>query len=351
MTGRFTLSEQENRRIYEKSIAPALQECESREKPKIIILAGQPGAGKSKLTAQAEREFDSRGGAVSIDIDALRSEHPDYNRLVRDTPRTAASEVQNDASAWGDRLLADARDQNKNIILDGTLKDPQKAETLVRDFKRSGYEVEVRAMAVSKETSELGVYERYENAMKNAPGAARWVPEDVRNDAYEGMPRAIDRLESQEDPEMRADRIRVYGRAPDAAGEPTCLHDSQAPSNVEKSASESIEAERGRVVELDEQKIRHDKWMEICEQIKTRDPYLEEPENRRAFELADREREAKDHLINMDETVYYSTDYECSAEEFERDRQSKLKDGAVSRDLDVSREADGPDKDGHSPER
>lgn len=349
--GAHDLTQKQNESLYRNRIQPALSAAESREKPKLVILAGQPGAGKSGLNASAQADMQSQGGAVTVDIDDLRKVHPQYRELIAENPRTAASEVQNDASAWGDRLLADARDQNKNIILDGTLKDPDKAETLVRDFKRSGYEVEVRAMAVSKETSELGVYERYENAMKNAPGAARWVPEEVRNDAYDGMPRAIDRLEAQEDPEMRADRIRVYARAPDAAGEPACLHDSQAPSNVEKSARESIEAERGRVVELDEQKIRHDKWMEICEQIKTRDPYLEEPENRRAFELADREREAKDHLINMDETVYYSTDYECSAEEFERDRQSKLKDGAVSRDLDVSREADGPDKDGHSPER
>ena len=143
----------------------------------------------------------------------------------------------------------------------------------------------------------------------------------------------------------------VYARAPDAAGQPDCLYDSQAPSNVEKTARESTEAERDRIASYEEEKIRHDKWMAICEQIKTRDPYLKEPENRRAFELADREREAKDHLISMEEGVYYSADYECRAEEFERDRQSKLKDGAAVRDVEASRETGEREKDSHSLER
>jgi len=49
--------------------------------------------------------------------------------------------------------------------------------------------------------------------------------------------------------------------------------------------------------------------------------------------------------------VYYSADYECRAEEFERDRQSKLKDGAAVRDVEASRETGEREKDSHSLER
>ena len=176
-------------------------------------------------------------------------------------------------------MLADARDQNKNIILDGTLKDPDKAETLVRDFKRSGYEVEVRAMAVSKETSELGVYERLRERHE---GRARCCALGPRR-GFATTPMTACRVPSTGSKRRKTRRCErtgsgSYARAPDAAGQPDCLYDSQAPSNVEKTARESIEAERDRIASYEEEKIRHDKWMAICEQIKTRDPYLKEPE-------------------------------------------------------------------------
>ncbi|MDR1077022.1 MAG: zeta toxin family protein, partial [Xanthomonadaceae bacterium] len=62
--------------ILEKS---GLDELVTHDKPKAIILAGQPGAGKGNLVDSAIVEH--QGDILPVDPDELRDYHPEVKRL------------------------------------------------------------------------------------------------------------------------------------------------------------------------------------------------------------------------------------------------------------------------------
>ena len=167
--GDLELPRHEHDRILEEQIIPrhfsGSRPAKADDRPKVIILAGQPGAGKGSLAEHAKKEFSAKGGAVAIDVDKLRDYHPAYEGAIKENDRTAAGRVQADAGAWADELRDEAMKRRHNaIIIDATLKSPDKAEDLCRKFKKEGYELEIRAMAVCREDSIQGIYGRYEGA-------------------------------------------------------------------------------------------------------------------------------------------------------------------------------------------
>ena len=86
------------------------------------------------MTAKARAEFaGDPAGHVEIDVDDLRHYHREYSPLMLANDRDAASAVQTDASAWGDALRRRAIKEQRNLIIDGTLKDPSKALTMASD--------------------------------------------------------------------------------------------------------------------------------------------------------------------------------------------------------------------------
>lgn len=189
-------------------------------KPRAIIVAGQPGAGKGSLAKAAREELAADGGSVLIDPDRLRTWHPNY-QLHLENDKTAAERVHADASQWAKELRQDAIEGRRNIVLDATLNDKDKTRELLGQLRKAGYETEVRVLAVHRRDSRQGVYARYENA-KEQGKAARWVPESAQDEAYKGMPIALGHIErngwADKVTVMRRDGTVIYrnGRADSA---------------------------------------------------------------------------------------------------------------------------------------
>jgi hypothetical protein len=227
------------------------------ETPRAIVLAGQSGAGKSVLTRRAEAEFEGKGGAVVIDPDDLRIFHTRYLDHVRDDPQTAADRVHPDASKLADYLRVEATKQRYNLIIDGTLKNPENAEQLCKELKAAGYRVEVWALAVNCRDSQRGVYLRYEEALADPSGdeIPRNVPEAIQLEAYDGMPRSIKAIEHAQ----LADRVSVYRRG-DAT--PIYSNSDTAPGDGHD-ATAMIDKERQRALEPDEKVLAAEEWDRI----------------------------------------------------------------------------------------
>jgi len=266
-----TLSPEAHEAIRQRIARQHLADSAPGEKPRAIILAGQPGAGKSGLKHAALAELSQDGGAVVVDTDELRAEHPAYLALTAADDRTAAGLVQKDAGQWADELTHDSMAQRRNLVIDGTLKNPGNARRLCADLRAQGYDVEVRAIAVSREDSILGVYSRYET-QKARSGSGRWVPESVHDEAYAGLPRSIDALER----EGAVARMTVYRRGEDG---PVEVHAGAG-------AARAFADERARPRTAVELAAREQRWSETMTSIRARDPALAAPENRRAAELA-----------------------------------------------------------------
>ena len=90
-----TLSSKQHKSIFENTIKPAkLDGLEpAKGQPKLFMLGGQPGAGKSEVTNRIRQSQDAKC-LVTIDPDDLRIYHPKYARFVEENPDTAAGRVQ-----------------------------------------------------------------------------------------------------------------------------------------------------------------------------------------------------------------------------------------------------------------
>lgn len=159
-------------------------------RPKAIILAGQPGAGKGGLARTALSEMD--GDAAVIDPDDLRSAHPDARTLRGLKPYTWSGETHSDASRWAQELRADAVAQRKNLVLDTTMPRAD----VIKDLQTKGYDVEIRAVAAHRLESELGVDKRFTDDLDRR-GHGRYVPQEVRSAVYEKLPGTLDDVAKQ----------------------------------------------------------------------------------------------------------------------------------------------------------
>ena len=157
------------------------QQATSVDRPRVIITAGQPGAGKSKVVARAEA--DMGGNVVTIDPDQLREKHPQVEQLRNQHPYTWSGHTHGDASQWATELREAAVAQRKNIILDTTMPRAD----MIQELKALGYEVKVRAIATHRLESELGVDNRFTRDMDRFCHG-RHVPEEVRSAVYKKSP-------------------------------------------------------------------------------------------------------------------------------------------------------------------
>jgi predicted ABC-type ATPase len=259
-TGSDRLSPQRHEAIRRLIGTVHLEQSLPQERPRAIIIAGQPGAGKEGFAKDAQRELAETGGAVLIDPDRLRQWHPSYGRLLREDDKAAAERVHADASQWAKELRRDAIEGRRNIVLDATLNDKDKARELLGQLRNAGYEIEVRALAVHQRDSRQGVHARYENA-KAQGGAARWVPEGAQDEAYNGMPVALGHIERN----GWADKISVVRR------DGTVVYRNERAATATSGLSQiAVLAERARDPTVEEKQRHLRGWDKIRAQMAAR---------------------------------------------------------------------------------
>lgn len=206
-------------RVFADDIIPeiGLNEATPQARPKAIILAGQPGAGKGGLARAASDELSK--DVVKIDPDDLREFHPRINELRTASPYNWSGHTQIDAGAWADELLDTTVAGKKNLIFDTTLSNGQWAtEDLIPKLQAQGYEVEVRAVAAHKLESELGVDQRFTDKLDEL-GHGRYVPAGARDAIYDELPRSLDMIRERTDVPIRIlnrEGVELYDSRTDA---------------------------------------------------------------------------------------------------------------------------------------
>src|SRR3546814_184981 len=149
--------------IYRTEISPDLfASARTAERPTVIVLGGQPGAGKTPMQSLATREFAGRGGIVKIIGDDLRAFLPHYHELQRTNDKTAAFFTDRDSGRLVEMAIADAVQRRVNVLVEGTMRNPDVVAKTLRDFRGAGFETDARALAVSPELSSLGILQRSE---------------------------------------------------------------------------------------------------------------------------------------------------------------------------------------------
>ena len=197
--------EESARRFREQIVPQRLAHGIPQDRPVLVIVAGQPGAGKSVVEDRIRADLG--GGTVTIDADDMRTHHPDYVPLALRNDRLAAPATHPDAARWVEMAKDHCISQRYNVVLSTTLRTPEGAQATIAKFRQAGYRVEVAALAVHEGASRLGVLRRYQRGREDA-GFGRYVPAAFQRDAYPGLLAALDRI----DTDRLADAVRVYRR-------------------------------------------------------------------------------------------------------------------------------------------
>ena len=189
----FRLSPEDHDAIFDDIALFALSTTKPVNHPTAVLLGGQPGAGKAGLSSKALDEFG--GNTIKVDADELRKHHPQYLQLMRQNDRLAADRTHPDAGAWSVKLTNLAIKNRRNLLIDGTMRDPDSLARLCSRLHTAGYRVEARVLAVDPLVSRMSIHMRYE-LQREANGFGRWSNRDKHDQAYAGLPVTVERLES-----------------------------------------------------------------------------------------------------------------------------------------------------------
>jgi len=211
-----TLSRSEHGKILKEQILPdKLGGLEPALRPKMFMLGGQPGAGKTKVREGITKQ-PQYAKALIVDPDELRTYHPRYVEFLKKDPDNAAGRVHPDASKWANELREAAMKIKLDIVLDTTLGgNPSSSVAYAKQAVKAGYDVEVHVAAVSMAASRQGVRARFEQGHidyaddpeNNLP--PRSVPKEIQEASFRKIPIAIKGLAES----GAVSRIRVANRA------------------------------------------------------------------------------------------------------------------------------------------
>lgn len=231
-------------------------------RPRLILLGGQPGAGKTAALIASHAELDRSGPTIRIVGDDLRSYHPNFLAFQKHDPETASQFTQVDAGRWTEKLLAAATERNVNIVFETTMRTPENVARVIGIARATGYAVEGRAVAVNPRLSWQGNHYRFEE-MLHAGDAARIPPQHVHGAAVSGLRISLEKLET----ENIADRVQLRTRGG------TILYDNERTENgwsQPPQARITLEREQSRPMTRGELQRFSDDWSHVLARMEER---------------------------------------------------------------------------------
>jgi predicted ABC-type ATPase len=149
------LSPERNESIFRNDILlDYLPEAMRRvDRPRLILLGGQPGAGKTAVLIASHAELEQSGSTIRIVGDDLRRYLPRFLAFQRQDPETASQFTQGDAGRWTEKLMAAAEARQVNVVFETTMRTPENVARVIGIARDAGYDVEARAVAVNPRLS------------------------------------------------------------------------------------------------------------------------------------------------------------------------------------------------------
>ena len=202
----WTPSEAERRRIFDERILPLVFPGQPPpERPTLLLLAGQLGAGKSRATARLLA--DHAGEMVPLSGDDLRAFHPHFLELIRSRSIEAPRILAESTAGWLRDCLVHARTSGRSLLLEGTFHSPDVALGTADLFAKHGFVTRVVVVATQRTESLLSAASHYLlDARAGRPSPFASV--GVHDDGWEGTRALVSQLEAT----PSVDRLTIIGR-------------------------------------------------------------------------------------------------------------------------------------------
>ena len=200
MSGYKNLTNEQIQTISGKYFSKREEKSIAQDNPVIVFVGAQPGAGKSAAADKVRCELIKQGGYIHIDADRMREEIPIQGY------KPTSQETQADAGKLANALRALGIDGRRNLIEEGTMRNPGIMAHFAEMAHNQGYKAELVAVATHQEESLLGIYERFEKQHLNPALNPRFVSEEYHQGALAGF---TDNLAKNSG---AFDRVRVVNR-------------------------------------------------------------------------------------------------------------------------------------------
>ncbi|MEU6444962.1 zeta toxin family protein [Streptomyces sp. NPDC047046] len=90
----------------------------------MVVVAGQPGAGKTRIADLVQAVLDRRGGAVRVGQDLYKPVHGHYACALAAEVRTAGALPRPDTTRWQAAVEAHVREMGFDAVVESALADP-----------------------------------------------------------------------------------------------------------------------------------------------------------------------------------------------------------------------------------
>lgn len=189
--------------IFEREKTDLLSGLKTQEKPIAFILGGQPASGKSGLAKAILRQFPDKD-FLFVNGDIYREFHPEAGELIK-YPERYSVETQIFSNFFTEALIQEAITYKYNIIVEGTMRNPEVPLRTALAFRENGFNTEAFAIAAPALFTELGFYLRYQEEI-DFQGYGRLADKSSHDKAVEGLLCSLDRLYT----EKAVDKIHLY---------------------------------------------------------------------------------------------------------------------------------------------
>lgn len=192
--------EEESKRIFNEDIKPKYfnSSIKSQESPNLVMVGGQPAAGKTLPLLKNKQNFEDKGGGLIINGDDFRGAHPKIDHIKAEHGKDYAFYTDKDSGRWVEMMIKEAQEQKVNVILEGTMRRPEVTLNTAKQFNSNGYEVHANIIAVKPQESWLGVHERFERMMSQNPNDARYTQKHSHDVAVQGLTKTVAEIENSD---------------------------------------------------------------------------------------------------------------------------------------------------------
>ena len=176
---------------FSRELSKVLSWSVPMENPTAILLAGQPGAGKTQLSAYFFRQ--SQNTSILINGDDYRRYHPNYRAIFKQYPEELVSLTSKFSAAFTEKMIENLSDAHRNLIVEGTGRTTEVPIHTAKLLIAKGYQVHMAAIAVRPELSLLSTLHRFGsmNEMGTVPRPTAVLAHDT---VVQNLPHNLDML-------------------------------------------------------------------------------------------------------------------------------------------------------------
>jgi predicted ABC-type ATPase len=203
---KYTLSEDQIQRIFERLILPELKFYTPTNNPTGVIVGAQPGAGKSQILNLLKQEYSQN--IVICNADDYRKFHPATNEILHQH-ESFFPDITTGLAQQLNLLLRNACKSNGlNFALEITMRNGAGANATIEGIIKSGFTCNIDLLAVNDKWSRLGTVDRLES-QRAIEKYGRMVSSEAHDERYYAMPQAVHEINEKQ----LYTKLRIFGRA------------------------------------------------------------------------------------------------------------------------------------------